>query len=319
MDVSRGVAVLSSAARVYKEVDDEQDRLPVLKCLVAGNSRGATIFVANALRRTAEEVDIVEGTTGLAVHQILAKGGIDIALVDPTLSGVRPEALAEWACSGAARRTLVLLADKLAPDWPETASALGAYDVHLQPSKARQIKGLFAAHRCMAKTARTLLVDQSKRTRDLVRELIEGSRFPCAIEETDSSAYALEMAKEAHYDIAFVSASVLHDEGLELACKLATFYPDMKVVYMDQSEVWNTERLARQFGFAAYLRRPFGAVELEATMHRAHQLWRPYLLKALAKASAVRAEATVSDPPGASIGRALEATAPNEPSASPQA
>jgi CheY-like chemotaxis protein len=264
---------------------ESRPRLPIF---VAGISRRATSLIGEALLDVDPHLSIIQADSGGAVRDAFKSPAIEIAIVDHTLADLGKDLFASWALERAHGRTLVLLAEEVlladAPsEFMELASRLRAYDAHARFPTPSQLAGLVTAHRRMRQSCRTLLVDQSSTLRRLVRTLLERSRFTFDIDDTESGPSALAMAAASPYHLALISASVRRDDGLELALKLAGAYPAMKIVFMGQSDLWNSKRVASQFGFSAYLKRPFGPAQLEATLHDVHELAHPYFLKSVAE------------------------------------
>lgn len=117
---------------------------------------------------------------------------------------------------------------------------------------------------------RVLIVDDHPVVREGLKALLSRAGF-CVVAEAADAAQALELAANAHPDLAIVDVALPGVSGLELCRRIRRRFPEVKVVLLsmfDEPE-WRAE--AARAGALAYVLKDAPAEELWETLRRVAQ------------------------------------------------
>jgi DNA-binding response OmpR family regulator len=224
----------------------------------------------------------VSGTgTGPETLEALLSARPDAAFVNlqlPLMSGA--EALA-WARARGVRPFTVLMSGTALPKWIEVSTELQAYEFLTKPFDPLHVRDILRARIRMSVPMRLLLAESSKPTRELIRRVLRESRFALSVNETDNGDHALKLLRLTRYDLVVIDWGLAGLDGLETACQARVLAPEARLMMMTAGDLATIEGVARQFGLAAVLKKPFDACDVEIAIHRAFGLRRPYLLNAV--------------------------------------
>ncbi|MDP2157152.1 MAG: ATP-binding protein [Nitrospirota bacterium] len=152
----------------------------------------------------------------------------------------------------------------------ESQSGKGtAFNVFIPASKVQfPAQSLFSD---FSETARgsVLVIDDHKEMLSFVSETVEALGF--TVKSTNNAIFALQMFKENAADIALVITDIFMPliDGRDLVKNMKSFKPSVKVIAMSGYQI---EDFVRQDSpVDAFLRKPFGKIELIAAIHRLMQ------------------------------------------------
>lgn len=232
-------------------------------------------------------VTVVQVHDGAGVAAALQDDDIDIALIDAQTPRLDGRVVVEWATDRGRRGLLLLTASRLVDRWPAISAHVNAYDTLLKPIRRARVDTVLATYARLQTPGKALIVDSTVATSRLTGNLLRQSRFEFSIEETDSGRHAVRLTQLDRFDLALVALQNDDLSGLEVAAQLGE-QPDAPHIILLGSPtdraVMGQATLA-MLGAHAYLRRPFAGHELDAAIHTAFGLWRPYLAKALGTAA----------------------------------
>jgi CheY-like chemotaxis protein len=245
--------------------------------LVADDSRTIQLFFRHAVAKYAHAIELITTEDGHECATLLASGAPDLAFVDvnmPGMSGM--EAL------GAARhkgiRTFVTLmstngsAPRLA-----IARQLNVYEYLVKPFTAHDIEAVIATYRRVSEPMRTLIVDDSRTIRGVIRRLLEQSIFRLAIEEADEGAIAVERCRETPFDLVFLDCNMPGFDGIKTLELLRRRNPETRVIMISAERDHARIAQALALGAAVFLHKPFFVADVDRALHQTLGLRMPGL------------------------------------------
>jgi CheY-like chemotaxis protein len=112
--------------------------------------------------------------------------------------------------------------------------------------------------------------------------MLSSCRFTLDVDNSDSGTHALGLMRGRRYDVAFIDSNFSKGmSGFEIACQARAASPETKLVLMAGANARGAMQVARQFGFASFLPKPFYVRDIDFVLHSEFGLRRPYLLNAL--------------------------------------
>ena len=265
-----------------------------LRVLVADSVASDRFSLGAILRRIEPTIEILEAPNGAVAERLLRERNVDIGFIDRRLPGFDGREVQNWASTSDRRSMFVLVSDRLVPKWSEIATLINAYEVMLKPFNESHVENLLKVFWRLNRSADVLLVDRSRTAREIIRDMLERTRFNFRVDETDTGANALRAIKASAFDIVLVDAGVDGGMGAEAACRVARDAPGSKVVLIGGADM-RTSRLAlTQFDLSGFILKPFDGAVLESALHDVLKLWRPYRLNAQMRAAAPAAAAGAS-------------------------
>ncbi len=257
-------------------------RRPNLVALVADDFAATRSNLVTAIHTFDPSAEIIEVTDGKQAVAALGKHVPDVAFVNvqlPLLSGA--EALAFSRAQGIKPFT-TLMSNLIVGEWVELSLRLGAYEFLKKPFDPDHVVHLLRAYDRTRQPIKLLLVDASHASRQMVRRILNSSGFAFEIDETDTGQHALKVLRRGNYDLALIERILpVGIDGLETACQASQAAPGTKLILMSSAENSHLEQVARHFGIAWLLKKPFFPRDVDYAIHRAFGLRRPYLLNAL--------------------------------------
>jgi DNA-binding response OmpR family regulator len=261
-----------------------------VRILVADPSPTSCQQTANqfAGRPGVEVIQVHEGPDVLAALQ---DDDIQIAIIDQRTPRLDGESVYQWGTEQGRRGLLLISATRLKERWPAISYNVRAYDTILKPIRRPRADTILETYRRLQTPGRALVVDSTFATARMVVGLLRQSRFEFAVEETASGGDALRLAQLDRFDVVLVSTQLEDMPGVELASRLSVMPDAPRIVLMGypHDRATMTESALESFGAHAYVRMPFAPHEVDAALHTAFGLWRPYLAKALGSLSEAEA------------------------------
>ncbi|MCX7323487.1 MAG: response regulator [Hyphomicrobiales bacterium] len=227
----------------------------------------------------------LEAATGPEALGILRSGSVQAMIMDvamPILSG--PDVITEAHKEGV-RPFLILTSSVVLPNWSMMSVALQAYEYLKKPFLGEDIENLLQNYLRMQTPTRLLLADAGDQSRNVVRKVINSSRFKVIIDETDNGGHALKLSRMQSFDAMFIDANLAGISGLETACQIQNLHPELMVVSIVPSMDNRLAQSLKHMGLAHVLSKPFFTRDVDTMLHTAHKLRRPYLMNAVIKAA----------------------------------
>lgn len=227
----------------------------------------------------------LEAGTGPEALGILRTGSVQAMIMDvamPILSG--PDVINEARKEGV-RPFLILTSSVVLPNWSMLSTELQAYEYLKKPFLTEDVQNLLQNYLRMQTPTRLLLADAGDQSRHVVRKVISSCRFNVTIDETDNGGHALKLSRMQSFDAMFIDANLAGISGLETACQIQNLHPDLMVVSIVPSIDNRLAQSLKHLGLAHVLSKPFFTRDVDAMLHTAHKLRRPYLMNAVIKAA----------------------------------
>jgi two-component system chemotaxis response regulator CheY len=198
--------------------------------LVADASDAVQAFFRDVADRSHMSIDIVSASTGPECMDLLCKGGLNLAFIDvnmPDISGM--EALGRARALG--NKTFVaFMSAKVTDERLDLARQLKAYEYLVKPFTASDVGSILKAYQHVIVPMATLIVDDSRTIRRVIRQVLEDAVFRLTIEEAVDGETALQRFKGGAYDIVFLDYAMPGLNGLETLDAILAAQPKAKVI-----------------------------------------------------------------------------------------
>lgn len=255
----------------------------MLKILIADADLEAQEQLSEIVTTFGRNIRITTAETGRELFKLIQEETFDVLFLDMILPytdvAKLKDVLAFMSARGGTR--LVLVSEWLRPNWTSVATHLHAYEVLTKPYRKHAVAKLLGAFSEIRRPRRTLIVDPSERTREILRNALRRSQFRVNPVEADTGRGAVSQVRRQEFEIAFVSNGLTDMPALEAACQMFSGTKErISVVLMNRASD-ETHRALEIFGVRDIIVQPFDAIDVNRSLHGALGLWRPYLINAL--------------------------------------
>jgi CheY-like chemotaxis protein len=234
------------------------DDIYSLRILVVSGSRAEQDLLRRAASAPTVPIEIVEADGAAAAGPSIA-AGVDLAFFDMELGGETVAQLAA-AARAAAKPPFTVLLGSPARSTPFQTDALADKPVDLE-----EAKHLMNGVTRVGLPSRVLIVDDSATMRSIVRKILTATRFPFAVTEVGQGGQALELARQAEFDIVFVDYNMPGFSGLETISEFRRTHRRLNFVLITSTPDEAVAERARSLG-AAFLKKPFFPADMEAVL-----------------------------------------------------
>lgn len=212
-------------------------------------------------------IEVLKAESVAAAQSHLSKGGIDLVLVDATLSKAEKDGVCEAAHAAEERPFVIVIGED--GDGSDVDGSIS------KPATAHEARA--TVDRCVRTRipARVLVVDDSATMRGIVRKILSASKFPLEVAEVDEGVKALQELRNGAFDIVFLDYNMPGLNGLEILSELRREHPRVIAVLMTSADDENFANRAHQAGAAAFLKKPFFPADIDAVLYRFYKLDAP--------------------------------------------
>jgi two-component system, chemotaxis family, chemotaxis protein CheY len=245
--------------------------------LVADASDAAQAFFQDVAEHSRMRIEITPARNGHECLSMLADGRFNLAFIDvnmPVMSGM--EALGRARALGN-KTFVVLMSGKVTDERLNLARHLRAYEYLVKPFTVEDVSAILKAYQQVMVPIATLIVDDSRTIRRVIRQVLEDAVFKLTIEEAADGESALKRFKDGGYDIVFLDYAMPGLNGIETLDAIRSREPKAKVVMISAMPDGNIEKQALDHGAIAFLPKPFFSVDVSRAVHKALGLKMPSL------------------------------------------
>jgi CheY-like chemotaxis protein len=245
--------------------------------LVADDSAAVQAFFKDVADRSPMPIEVTAASTGTECLNLLSRGGFNLAFVNvnlPEVSGM--EALGLVRSQGD-KTFVVLMSAKVTDERLDLARQLNAYEYLVKPFSAVDVNSILKTYKQVMVRMETLIVDDSRTIRRVIRQVLESGMFRLSIEEAVDGETALRRFKDGSFDIVFLDYSMPGLNGLETLDAILLKQPKAKVIMISAMPDKDLESQALRHGAIAFLPKPFFNVDVSRAVHKALDLKMPSL------------------------------------------
>ncbi len=212
-------------------------------------------------------VEVMEADGTASAESVLAKGGIDLVLLDAPFSQADKAAISTAARVVAERPFVVVIG--------RDGDGIDVDGSVSKPATADEAQS--TVERCVRTRIPTqvLVVDDSATMRGIVRKILSGSKFPLEVSEADEGTKALQELRNGTFDIVFLDYNMPGLNGFETLSELRREHPHIAAVIMTSTDREDFAQRAQQAGAAAFLKKPFFPADIDAVLYRFYKLEAP--------------------------------------------
>ena len=222
-------------------------------------------------------IEITPARSGDECLSMLSQGRFNLAFIDvnmPVMSGM--EALGRARALGN-KTFVVLMSGKVTDERLTLARQLRAYEYLVKPFTVEDVSAILKAYQQVMVPIATLIVDDSRTIRRVIRQVLEDAVFKLTIEEAVDGESALKRFKDGGYDIVFLDYAMPGLNGIETLDAIRAREPKAKVVMISAMPDANIEKEALDHGAIGFLPKPFFSVDVSRAVHKALGLKMPSL------------------------------------------
>jgi len=245
--------------------------------LVADDSATVQAFFKDVADRSHMPIEVTAAGTGTECMNLLLRGGFNLAFVNvnlPEVSGM--EALGLVRSQGD-KTFVVLMSAKVTDARLDLARQLNAYEYLVKPFTAADVNAILKTYKQVMVRMATLIVDDSRTIRRVIRQVLESGMFRLSIEEAVDGETALQRFKDGSFDIVFLDYAMPGLNGLETLDAILVKQPKAKVIMISAMPDKDLESQALKHGAIAFLPKPFFNVDVSRAVHKALDLKMPNL------------------------------------------
>jgi CheY-like chemotaxis protein len=249
-----------------------------IKMLVADDSSTVQLFFKNVVERSSLPIELMTADNGREAMVLLEQGGIDIAFIDvnmPEMSGM--EAVSRVRFKGN-RTFVILMSGKADARRYEVARQIGAYEYLVKPFGAADIESILKTYQRVSVRMHTLIVDDSRTIRLVIKRVLERSVFRLMIEEVENGERAVARLNDGIFDLIFLDYNMPGLDGAETLDRIRAKSPDTKVIMISAERNDDHVRKALDRGAVTFLHKPFFARDVDRALHTALGLKVPNLV-----------------------------------------
>ncbi len=228
------------------------------------------VMERNLIRRGAAlasfPVDFTETGNPDEACQKIARDQIDMIFVDAALPQAA-RAMVITQARAAKRRPFVFLVAANR----EAASTLAGNEVDgvvAWPLNLRDAEVLFGRCSRTCIPHRVLVVDDSLTVRNIVRKVLEASRYWIAYSEAAEGVAAVRQIEGGRIELVFLDYHMPGLNGIETLQAIKHDHQNLHVVIMTSATDSAVAELAHRAGATAFLKKPFYPADIDAILHR---------------------------------------------------
>jgi DNA-binding NtrC family response regulator len=196
----------------------------------------------------------------------LARGGVDICIIDSKLANDDKEAVLNAARAVEPAPFVVLSA-------PSAVARLEGSDGTLtKPTNAEDARK--AVEMCVRVKipTRVLIVDDSGTMRSIVRKILSASRFALDIHEAEEGTAALAQLRGGNFGMVFLDYNMPGLNGFETLAEIKRENPKVAVVMMTAKMDEAMAKRAQASGALSFLKKPFFPADIDSILTRFYGL-----------------------------------------------
>ena len=237
--------------------------------LVADDSAAVQMFFRNIVDRSRIAIELITAGSGAECKRILEQGDIDVAFIDvnmPDMSGLDAVGPAR---AGDKKAFVTVMSGTATAERLDMARRTQAYEYLVKPFTAADVEGILRNYRQISKRRKTLIVDDTKTMRRILRRVLERSVFRLDIDEAESGERAVALCRDGGFDLVLLDFNMPGLNGIETLERIRSSEPDCKVIMISAEHNEEQVRRALALGAAAFLHKPFFAHDVDRSLHTA--------------------------------------------------
>jgi CheY-like chemotaxis protein len=236
-----------------------------LRMLVIGSARPELDLWQQGAAQASVPIHFAAVDAGPAA-QTLARGGVDICVVDSALSDADKAAVLKAARAAKPAPFVVTAA-------PAGSVLRDGYDgVLAKPTGPGDARTLVEQCIRVKMPTRVLVVDDSGTMRSIVRKILLASRFALEIHEAAEGIAALGQLRSGNFGLVFLDYNMPGLNGFETLAEIKRESPGVAVVMMTSTIDNAIADRAHASGALAFLKKPFYPVDIDAVLARYYGL-----------------------------------------------
>jgi DNA-binding NtrC family response regulator len=203
-----------------------------------------------------------EAANAAAAKALLAKGGVDICVLDAALDDADKASVIK-AARAREPAPLVFLSAPRGSARP--ANIDGALPI---PANAGDAYKLVEICVRVKMPTRVLIVDDSDTLRGIVRKILAASRFELDVHEAEDGSAALEQLRNGNFGMVFLDYNMPGLNGADILSGIKRESPNVAIVMMTSERVNAAAGRPHLSGTLGFLNKPFYPNDVDAVLER---------------------------------------------------
>jgi CheY-like chemotaxis protein len=203
-------------------------------------------------------IEVIEADGVASAGPSLA-AGLDVAFLDSALGDDAVEKVTAAARAVAKPPFTVLMSEG------STKVAFPTDAIANKPSGMAEAKSLIDKAVRVRLPSRVMVVDDSSTMRSIVRKILAATRFPLDVYDVGQGSEALELVRQADFDLIFLDYNMPGFSGIETIGEIRREKRNPAFVLITSLQDEAVARRAQTLG-AAFLKKPFYLADIEAVM-----------------------------------------------------
>jgi CheY-like chemotaxis protein len=249
--------------------------MTILTVLIVDDSQSIRKMLYQGVRDIIPDSMVFEADGAVEAGRFLSRSIPDIIFLDlnmPVVSGIEFLDGLEGILNGRKAPIIVSISADVSDATLEALRQRGVYDLLPKPFVPVGLGRVLIRVLQMIRPREALIVDDSATVRHVVRRVMAKSRFNLEIHEARDGEQALKLIKSKKFDIVFIDFNMPGMDGLETAGEILDSAPETNIVMMSGEDDEATRRAAAHIGVKHFLKKPFYADSVDATLHMLFEL-----------------------------------------------
>ncbi|MGE0566093.1 MAG: response regulator [Pseudolabrys sp.] len=232
-----------------------------LKILVVSGSESFLTLWRDGARLSSIPVEFV-GTPSVDAVGELAKGDVDILVIDGEIAVAQRDSIADAARRCSPAPAFVLTSEKN-DDKPEYVDFVAPPPGNL--NVARSLVERFIRFRV---PSRVLVVDDSGTMRSIVRKVLSASRYATDVGEAANGHEAINEVTNGGFEVVILDYNMPGLNGLDILRAIRKTQPEIGVVLMTTTVDDHIAKAAIAEGATGFLKKPFYPADIDEVLDR---------------------------------------------------
>lgn len=251
--------------------------------MVADGDAAASARICTTVRRAFPKARLFAASRGDEALRYILQESPELVFLDLNLVSVGGAEIVAIAQKKNVQPLTILTSPRPFKQWVELCQELGIFEFLINPICHDHVFGLLNTIKRMNTPLRSLTVVGGKRTRDLVRNRLDRSRFNLQIDETDVGDHAVALGRMTDYDVCFIENNTKGLNSHDTVRSLTKIKPRLPVIMLASPGDKASADLTKGLPRATYLEMPFEAHDIDDALYDVFGLRRTYLFNTISR------------------------------------
>jgi len=249
--------------------------MPLLNCLVIDDSGVVRGQLREGICSVLPDCHVFEVEGALEGARFLSRFVPEVVFLDlnmPGVGGIEFLDGLDRILAGRKRPIIVSITAEINAVTLKALQDRGAYDLLPKPFDKIAIATVLLRLVQMTRMRRVLVVDDSATVRQVVRKIVQRSRFNLHVDEAACAEDAYRLFRGQGFDLAFIDMFMPDVDGLEVAGEILYTRQGVHIVMMSGDADESRRRAAAHIGVQHFLKKPFYPAQVDSVLHALYDM-----------------------------------------------